>query len=79
MSEKEYTIIKTRNDRETEITGTLDYLKEYFGYTLEVGHSWNHKINKNPKTIKSFIKNLELSLEEQEGGCFNRTYIELVN
>jgi hypothetical protein len=83
MPEKQYTIIKTRtggrtgNDDTREITGTLAYLIQYFSYTLEVGASYNHKINRQPKTIKSFISNLEKALDEKEGACYNRTLISL--
>lgn len=81
--EKIYTIIKTRTGGRTgngdtrEITGTLAYLIQYFSYTLEVGASYNPKINRQPKTIKSFISNLEKALDEKEGACYNRTLISL--
>jgi len=60
---KEFTIIKERRGKETEITGTLEYLIGYFKYTLEVGESWQHergnsKINTNPKSVKSLVDNL---------------------
>jgi len=79
MSEKIYKILKTRKGRETIVEGTLDYLKSYFGYTLEVGRSWDCKI-KHPKdinTIKSFITNLKKSFDQAEGG-YDRTSIELI-
>jgi hypothetical protein len=69
---------RSGSDRETIIEGTLDYLIQYFSYTLEIGNSWNKKIDRNPKTIKSFMKNLVASLEEKEGACYTRTLIELV-
>ena len=75
---KVYKVRKIRKGRETTIEGTLNYLIDYFGYTLEVGNSWNPKINTNPKTIKGFISSLKKSLDEKEGACFERTYIELV-
>jgi len=74
---KEYTIIKSKNNRDITVTGTLDYLKDYFSYTIECGVSWNPKINSNPKTIKSLVKTLEKSYDEVEGSCFNRTLITL--
>lgn len=74
---KEFTIIQTRKGRDTEITGTLEYLIKYFSYTFEIGYSWNKKINTQPKTIKSFISNLEKSLDEKEGACYERTFIKL--
>jgi hypothetical protein len=76
--ENTYTIKKERNDKETIITGTLSYLINYFSYTLEVGNSWNPKINRNPTTIYSFITNLQKSFEAQEACCYNRTSITLL-
>ena len=76
---KTYKIKKVRKDRESIIEGTLEYLKDYFSYTFEVGYSRNRKINKNPKTIDSFISNLEKSLDEKEGACYERTSIYLIN
>lgn len=74
---KTYTVIKTYRGRTDEVQGTLEELISYFGYTLEVGHSWNSKIKRNPTTIKSFISNLQKSYEEKEASCFNRTYVSL--
>ena len=55
----EHTIIMERNGRDDKaVTGTIPYLIEYFGYTLEVGASWNKKVNRNPKGIKTLITNL---------------------
>lgn len=56
--------INYRTGSEVEHEGTIERLNtEVFGYTLEVGASWehekgNHKINRNPKNIKSLINNL---------------------
>lgn len=59
---KVYYVKSIHNGRETIWEGTLEYLKErVFGYTLECGHSWNPKINRNPKTIKSLVNALEKS------------------
>lgn len=61
---KVYTIIVKSNRRDDKhVTDTLENLISYFGYTLEVGQSWqyekgNKKINRNPKTIKSLVTNL---------------------
>lgn len=60
---KVYTIVKHRKGREYETTGTIDELNNYFGYTLEVGQSWehekgNHKINRNPRNGAALVKNL---------------------
>jgi hypothetical protein len=81
-SQKKYTIKTTRSGRngssESTTEGTLDELIKYFGYTLEVGNSWNKKINRYPKTIKSFVSNLQKAYEEKEASCFSRTSVELV-
>ena len=74
---KTYTIKTSKNGRVSETSGTLEELISYFGYTLEVGNSWNPKINRNPKTIKSFISNLQKSYEEKEASCFSRTSVYL--
>lgn len=60
-AKKIYTVIKTHNDREREVSGTLDELIEYFSYTLECGHGWNSRIPRYPKTIKSLISALNKS------------------
>lgn len=58
-------VASTHNGRTTIWSGTLDELKtRVFGYTLECGHSWNHKIPESPKTIKSLIKALNDSAYE---------------
>lgn len=62
---KVFYVKSIRKNRETIWEGTLDYLKEtVFGYTLDCGHSWNNKINPNPKTIKSLITALNKSADE---------------
>ena len=77
---KTYKIEKTgKNDRVTEVEGDLDYLKEYFGYVLEVGHSHDRTVNKNAKTIKSFVNNLQKAYSVQEAACYDRTGISLVS
>ena len=42
-TEKIYTIIKTRKGVNTEITGTLPELMDYFRYSFECGKSWEHE------------------------------------
>jgi hypothetical protein len=64
---KKFTIIKTHNNVNLEFIGTLAELIESFGYTLECGKSWefekgNHKINDNPKSINTFVKNLNWAI-----------------
>jgi hypothetical protein len=78
LSERIYKIKKHRKGRESIVEGTLEYLTQYFSYTLEVGHSYNPKIDRHPKTIKSLMTNLRKSLDIKEGACYERTYLELV-
>jgi len=81
MSKQKIYKIKVTHTRRGEkiVEGTLDYLlNDYFGYTLEIGASWNRKINRHPKTIKSFISNLQKSYEEKEAACYERTSVELI-
>ena len=79
--EKIYKIGKQRigkDDKETIVVGTLEFLKSYFGYTLKVGVSWNPKVNGNPKTIKSLVSNLQKSYAEQEAACYMRTFVRQI-
>lgn len=54
---------------------TLAEAVEYYAYTLECGASWQHergkkKINRNPKSIKSLITNLNnASNNTARNGC----------
>jgi len=62
-SGQQYTVIVDRKGRERPVTGTIPELLDYFGYTLEVGKSYEHergryKINMNPKNIQSLVDNL---------------------
>jgi len=59
------------------IDGTIAELLEDFSYNFLVGKQYNSKINTNPKTIKSFISNLEKSYDEMEGG-YERTFFTLI-
>jgi hypothetical protein len=81
--EKTYTVKTTKsrmrgNPYVNEQTGTLPELIKYFGYTLEVGHSWDKKVNENPKNINSFVTSLQRAYEAKEAQCFDRTYVELI-
>ncbi len=58
-----YIGMSSRPRTPTETTGTLEELIKYFSYTLEVGESWqdekgNKKINRNPKSFKALVTNL---------------------
>lgn len=77
-NERIYTVVKHYNGNETVIELTLSELIEYFGYTLQVGWSWDRKINRMPKTIKSFINNLNKAYVIQYGNCYNMPYVELL-
>ena len=76
--EKRFVITYTKPMSGREYTSrplTLAEAIEYFGYTLEVGASWQHekgnkKINRNPTTIKSLISNLNnASNNSARNGC----------
>lgn len=56
---KTYRVKAIHREHETIYEGTIEYLTtEVFGYSLECGHSWNSKIPRFPKTIKSLINAL---------------------
>ena len=74
---KEYTIVKYHRGRKNEVTGTLEYLKDYFGYTLECGHSWNRRINPDPKTFKALVNALNASVRETQGSCWDPDYYSI--
>lgn len=73
-----YIVEKIKKGRSTLVEGTVEEITNYFGYTLECGNSWNKKINRNPKTIKSLISNLEKAFDEVEGCCYERTSLRLI-
>jgi hypothetical protein len=76
---KAYKIEVERKGRATIYEGTIEYLVNHvFGYTLEIGASWNKKINRRPKTISSFLSNLQKSYDEKEACCYNRTSVKLI-
>ena len=71
-------VAKTRKDRTTIWAGTVEELiTKVFGYTLECGNSWNRKISREPKSVASLVTNLNKSVDETQGGCFNRDYYEV--
>jgi len=77
-ADKVYIVHKSNDKRDNYIKGTLNDLIGYFSYTLEIGNSWKRSIQRNPKTIASFVKNLQASFEEKEAAIYNRTSIDLV-
>ncbi len=75
----EYTIVVNRRGNEKEVTGTIPELIEYFGYTLEVGQSWQHEkgnkpINRNPETIEELVKNLNNAKKNAAANGHSDTY-----
>lgn len=74
---KKFAIEKTHRGRRHTVVGTVEELTDYFGYTLECGHSWNNKINIRPKTIKSLITALNKSVHETQGNCYDQDYYDL--
>ena len=75
--EKIYYIKKYHRGNFTIIKGTIDaFVHRYFGYTLDCGHSWNSKINPEPKTYKSLISNLNKSFHETQGSCYDQDYVD---
>lgn len=80
---KTYTIRVTTyrtygEDKVREVSGTLEYLTSYFGYTLEIGHSWDNRINPKPKTIRGLISAVQKSSDIKYGRTYTREYFELV-
>lgn len=75
---KEFTIAVYHRGRRSDVTGTLAYLIDYFGYKLECGHSYNHRIPLRPKTIKSLVSALNKSALETQGGCYDYDSYELI-
>ena len=85
---KEITIIQTRfrivgETKVKEITGTIDYLKQYFSYTLDCGRSWqyekgNQKVPEDDKikSGKSLVRALNIA-EANRSRSYQGTYYEL--
>lgn len=79
MGKKIYHIKVARDGREARIaSGTLDELKRGFSYTLEIGASWDAKVNRDPKTMKSFVSALRKAFAAKEACCYQRTMVEQV-
>lgn len=61
---KRYIITKDRDGKKSMTSeGTLEELIDYYRYTLETGHSYQHekgnkKINLKPRTVADLVKNL---------------------
>lgn len=87
-NQKVYTVKVTRtssfgsSSSEYIHTGTLEELIRIFNYTLEVGASWEHekgnkKINRNPKTIKSLLSNLQKAKDNAAANGYSGYRFEL--
>lgn len=71
-------VAKTRKGRTTIWAGTIEELRtNVFGYTLECGNSWNRKISREPKTVASLVSNLNKSVSETQGACYDQDYYEV--
>ena len=73
-TERIFTLIKHRKGQERTLTMTLPEFIDYFSYTLEVGASWDRKVNRNPRTFTAFVSSLRRACEAEEGCCYGRTY-----
>lgn len=71
-------LINTHRGRRTLWVGTLAQMTDAFSYKLSCGNSWNPKIKtaSEIKTLKSLVSNLNKSVDETQGGCFERDYYE---
>lgn len=84
MAAKIYTVISTRVRTNSSITfeGTVPELIEKFAYTLECGASYSHekgnkKINRNPKSIKSLVSNLNNAVNNSAANGYAGIYYEI--
>lgn len=77
MAEKTFTIIKHRRGRTSEATGTLEELRQHFGYTLEAGNSYDPRVNLSPKTAKGLVSALNRAVESLQKGSFDPNHYEL--
>ena len=74
------TLTRERTGTETVFIGTISELVEKFAYTLECGAGYSHekgnaKINRQPATIVSLIKNLNNAVTNSAAnGYASQTY-----
>jgi hypothetical protein len=76
---QEYTVIIDRKGREKPVTGTMEELLDYFGYTLETGKSYEHergryKINLNPKNAEQLVDALNKAATNAAANSSPSTY-----
>ena len=74
----EITRYRHRDGKEYKSKGTLEELINYHSYTLDCGASWQHekgnrKINKNPKSIVSLVKNLNNAVNNSAANGYSGT------
>lgn len=71
-------LIKTHRGRHTLWVGTLAQMTGAFSYKIECGNSWNSKIKtaSEIKTLKGLVSNLNKSVKETQGSCFDRDFYE---
>jgi hypothetical protein len=72
----------TRTGRTYTQEGTLEQLIKCYGYTLECGASYqrekgNSKINRQPKTIKSLVTNLNNAINNSAANGYASQYYTL--
>lgn len=77
-----FTIVKTRNGKDTEHTATLAEHIKYHSYTLECGASYQHekgnkKINRSPRNAESLVKNLNNAINNSAANGHSETYYTL--
>ena len=85
---KQITILQPRRnhgrpDSTNEYNGTIPDLVDEFRYTLECGASWSHekgnaKINTNPKSGKTLVKNLNNAVNNSAANGYARESYELI-
>ena len=82
-TERIFTLIKRSKGQKTILTMTLPEFIQHFSYTLEVGASWDRKVNRNPRTFTEFISSLRLAYQAKEAfyrsllgrSCYGCTYL----
>lgn len=82
---KQITIVTVNSRSGTRRSQTHDSIEaavKYYAYTLEKGASWSHekgnaKINRNPKTAKSLITNLNNSENNAAANGYSNISYEL--
>jgi hypothetical protein len=79
---QEYTVVIDRKGREKPVSGTMEELLDYFGYTLETGKSYEHekgryKINMNPKNAEQLVNALNKAATNAAANSSPSTYYSL--